>query len=110
MTAAAPAAVAAATGPVAVRLAELRAGKVEVYVKAIGSIPTLRQPRFTIDGTKRFGEIVSFLKGALKLDTLHVYCCDAFEPAQDEVIADLRHCFGAGNKLNLSYATEAAFS
>mmetsp|Transcript_70096 Transcript_70096/g.193919 ORF Transcript_70096/g.193919 Transcript_70096/m.193919 type:complete len:111 (-) Transcript_70096:22-354(-) len=97
-------------GPLAARLAELRVGKVEVHVKAIGSTPTLRQPRFTIDGSKRFGELVAFLKGALKLETLHVYCCDAFEPSHDEHIADLRHCFGTGNRLSISYSSEPAFS
>merc|ERR1711971_519076 len=98
------------TGTVAARLAELRTGKIEVHVKAIGSVATLRQPRFTIDGTKRFGELVSFLKNALKVETLHVYCCDAFEPAYDEYMADLFSCFKTGNYLMISYANEPAFS
>mmetsp|Transcript_63140 Transcript_63140/g.184620 ORF Transcript_63140/g.184620 Transcript_63140/m.184620 type:complete len:107 (-) Transcript_63140:72-392(-) len=97
-------------GPIAARLVELRVGKVEVHVKAIGSTPTLRQPRFTIDGSKRFGELVVFLKAALKLEVLHVYCCDAFEPPCDEHIADLRSCFGVGGRLTLSYSSEPAFS
>eukprot|EP00415_Alexandrium_ostenfeldii_P002818 UN2818 len=80
-------------GLIAARLAELRVGKVEVHVKAIGSTPTLRQPRFTIDGSNRLGELVAFLISTLKLETLHVYCCDAFEPPLDEHIADLWHCF-----------------
>mmetsp|Transcript_91009 Transcript_91009/g.257108 ORF Transcript_91009/g.257108 Transcript_91009/m.257108 type:complete len:110 (-) Transcript_91009:113-442(-) len=99
-----------ASGPIADRLAELRAGKIEIHVKAVGSTPTLRQPRFTIDGTKRFGELVAFLKGALKVDTLHVYCCDAFEPAHDEYINDLWRCFKTGNRLSINYASEPAFS
>merc|ERR1719500_1654662 len=92
------------------RLAELRLGKVEVNFKAIGGAPVLKNQRFTIDGAKTFGELITFLKGSLKMETLHVYCCDAFEPMQDEYIADLKRCFGTGNKLNLSYSSAAAFS
>lgn len=40
----------------------LRQGKVEVHVKAMGSAPALRQPRFTIDGSKRFSKLTSYLK------------------------------------------------
>ena len=97
------------SGPIAVRLSELRKGKVEVYVKAIGNAPTLRQPRFTIDGSKRFGELVSFLQRTLELETLHVYCCDAFEPTHDEYVAYLQKCFGTGNRLSISYSREPAF-
>lgn len=88
------------------RLAELRSGKVEVHVKAIGSAPALRQPRFTIDGSKRFVDLVMFLKTSLKLESLHVYCNDAFEPLQDECIADLKRCFGMNGRLTLSYSPE----
>uniref|UniRef100_A0A7S1F089 Ubiquitin-like protein ATG12 n=1 Tax=Noctiluca scintillans TaxID=2966 RepID=A0A7S1F089_NOCSC len=98
------------SGAIAARLAELRAGKVEIHLKAIGSTPTLRKPRFTIDGSKSFGELTRFIRGALKVESLHVYCCDAFEPSPDERIADLRHCFGVGPKLNISYSSEPAFS
>jgi len=73
--------------------------------------------RFTVDGAKRFEELAGFLRRQLKLETLHVYCCDAFEPAHDEHIADLLNCFGAGGGtpgsqrwLNISYAIEPAFS
>eukprot|EP00747_Dinoflagellata_sp_TGD_P196582 gnl/TRDRNA2_/TRDRNA2_66886_c0_seq1.p1 gnl/TRDRNA2_/TRDRNA2_66886_c0~~gnl/TRDRNA2_/TRDRNA2_66886_c0_seq1.p1 ORF type:complete len:107 (-),score=19.96 gnl/TRDRNA2_/TRDRNA2_66886_c0_seq1:66-386(-) len=103
-------AVVPAQGPVEDYLRKLRAGKVEVHVKAIGSTPTLRQPRFTIDGSKRFGDLAEFLRSSLRLETLHVYCSDAFEPAADECIADLRSCFGVGNRLNISYSSEPAFS
>ncbi|CAE8611599.1 unnamed protein product [Polarella glacialis] len=82
----------------------------DCLLQAIGSTPTLRQPRFTIDGAKKFGELVLFLKGALKLEVLHVYCSDAFEPAPDESLADLRRCFGVGNRLSVSYSGEQAFS
>merc|ERR1719231_1191299 len=95
---------------IAAHLLELRQGKVEIHVKAIGSAPTLRQPRFTIDGQKRFKELVAFLKNALKVDSLHVYCCDAFEPMPDECIADLKRCFAISNRLNISYSSEPAFS
>mmetsp|Transcript_32034 Transcript_32034/g.92578 ORF Transcript_32034/g.92578 Transcript_32034/m.92578 type:complete len:115 (+) Transcript_32034:81-425(+) len=92
------------------RLSELRAGKVEVQVKPIGNAPAARQPRFTIDGSKRFCDLVTYLKKSLNLEILHVYCCDAFEPMQDESIADLKRCFGVGGRLTLSYSREAAFS
>ena len=39
-----------------------RQGKVEVNMKAMGSAPALRQPRFTIDGTKKFSKLTSYLK------------------------------------------------
>ncbi|CAK0876646.1 unnamed protein product [Prorocentrum cordatum] len=104
-------------GAVAEELARLRGGKVEVRVKNIGSAPILKQTRFTVDGSKRFEELAGFLRRQLKLETLHVYCCDAFEPAHDEHIADLLSCFGAGSGtpgsqrwLNISYAIEPAFS
>mmetsp|Transcript_82 Transcript_82/g.70 ORF Transcript_82/g.70 Transcript_82/m.70 type:complete len:112 (-) Transcript_82:27-362(-) len=96
--------------PIPARLDQLRAGKVEVHVKAIGAAPTLRQPRFTMAGSKKFGELIQFLKSTLKTESLHVYCADAFEPSVDEAIADLKECFGIGGKLSVSYSTELAFS
>lgn len=87
-----------------------RQGKVEVNVKAMGSAPALRQPRFTIDGTKKFSKLTSYLKEALKVETLYVYCQDAFEPSPDECLADLFKCFGSGNRLNISYSSDQAFN
>ena len=101
----------AAAGPVLAHLNKLRAGKVEVHVKAMGSAPALRQPRFTIDGCKKFSKLIMYLKEALKLETIYVYCNDAFEPSPDERLSDLQRCFGSsGNKLNISYAGEQAFN
>jgi hypothetical protein len=45
-----------------------RQGKVEVNVKAMGSAPALRQPRFTIDGTKKFSKLTSYLKDGPGMD------------------------------------------
>ncbi|CAK9054595.1 Ubiquitin-like protein ATG12, partial [Durusdinium trenchii] len=39
-----------------------RAGKVEVHVKAMGSAPALRTPRFTIAGSSRFSKLTTYLK------------------------------------------------
>ena len=45
-----------------------RQGKVEVNVKAMGSAPALRQPHFTIDGTKKFSKLTSYLKDEIGMD------------------------------------------
>mmetsp|Transcript_63593 Transcript_63593/g.113168 ORF Transcript_63593/g.113168 Transcript_63593/m.113168 type:complete len:111 (-) Transcript_63593:282-614(-) len=102
-----------AAGPVWSHLETLRTekGKVVVQAKAIGSTPHLQQDRFTIDGTKRFADLVNHLKMRLRLDTLYVYCNDgAFEPSPDEYMGDLSRCFGTqNNNLTLSYCKEQAF-
>merc|ERR1740121_2045794 len=92
------------------RLSELRSRKVKVKVKGIGNAPLLQKELafFTIDGSKRFAELVDFLKKMLKLDskgTLHVYVSDSFEPLRDEIIDDLYRCFG-GDSLALGGRTD----
>eukprot|EP00929_Paragymnodinium_shiwhaense_P010536 TRINITY_DN115274_c0_g1_i1.p2 TRINITY_DN115274_c0_g1~~TRINITY_DN115274_c0_g1_i1.p2 ORF type:complete len:109 (-),score=28.24 TRINITY_DN115274_c0_g1_i1:335-661(-) len=96
-------------GPIADRLYELRSGKVEVLLKAIGSTPALKQPRLTIDASKRLADLTTYLKNALKTEDLYVYCADAFEPSNDDYIGDLFRCFAVGSRLSLSYSSTPAF-
>merc|ERR1712125_210529 len=101
-------------GPVADALSKLRSGKVVVSLKPIKDAPLLRPDKvdfeLRVDGCKPFFDIKAFVQKMVNQGKdVHVYCVDAFEPAEEEKVDDLFKCFAIGGKLTLSYSIEPAF-
>mmetsp|Transcript_62483 Transcript_62483/g.116111 ORF Transcript_62483/g.116111 Transcript_62483/m.116111 type:complete len:109 (+) Transcript_62483:56-382(+) len=96
--------------PLLLRLQELRGDKVTIQAQNMGAAPIMKDPKFLLRSSKKFADLVTLLKRQLKLETLHVYCCGAFEPDPDESVGDLFNCFAIGNPpaLRVSYSLQPA--
>ncbi|KAK1286968.1 Ubiquitin-like protein ATG12 [Acorus calamus] len=81
--------------------------KVVVHLRATGDAPILKQAKFKIAGSDKFGKV--FLRRQLHRDTLFVYVNSAFSPNPDELVIDLYNNFGFDGKLVINYACSMAW-
>ncbi|GAB2225582.1 hypothetical protein Droror1_Dr00006379 [Drosera rotundifolia] len=65
------------------------APKVIVHLRATGDAPILKQAKFKISGSDKFGSVIDFLRRQLHRETLFVYVNSAFSPNPDELVLDL---------------------
>ncbi|PMB65288.1 Ubiquitin-like protein ATG12 [Beauveria bassiana] len=97
---------AAATGP-------QPAAKVVVRFKPVGAAPRLAQDVCKISATRRFEEVVRYLRRKLRCaetDSVFLYVNSAFAPSLDEVVGNLHQCFKSGqDQLVVAYSMTPAF-
>lgn len=87
-------------------------GKVIVLFKATGNASQLKQNKFKLQATARFQSVVDFLRKQLRCaanEALFLFVNCTFQPAPDEIVADLFRCFHNNGKLIVNYATTPAW-
>ncbi|KAF4340407.1 autophagy 12 [Fusarium beomiforme] len=89
------------------------ADKVVVRFKPVGSAPSLAQDVCKISATRRFEEVVRYLRKKLRCketDSVFLYVNSAFAPSLDEVVGNLHQCFkNAHGQLVVAYSLTPAF-
>ncbi|KAG6010908.1 Ubiquitin-like protein [Claviceps maximensis] len=87
--------------------------KVVVRFKPVGSAPGLAQELCKITATRRFEEVVRYLRKKLRCketDGVFLYVNSAFAPSLDEVVGNLHQCFkNAQDQLIVAYSMTPAF-
>ncbi|KAM6481129.1 ubiquitin-like autophagy protein Apg12-domain-containing protein [Trichoderma sp. SZMC 28011] len=87
--------------------------KVVVKFKAVGSAPALQQDVCKISASRRFEEVVRYLRRKLRCketDSVFLYVNSAFAPSLDEVVGNLHQCFkNAHDQLVVAYSITPAF-
>ncbi|KAG6038953.1 Ubiquitin-like protein [Claviceps citrina] len=87
--------------------------KVVVRFKPVGSAPSLAQELCKITATRRFEEVVRYLRRKLRCrdtDSVFLYVNSAFAPSLDEVVGNLHQCFkNAQDQLIIAYSMTPAF-
>ncbi|VUC35550.1 unnamed protein product [Clonostachys rosea] len=87
--------------------------KVIVRFKPVGSAPSLQQDVCKITSTRKFEEVVRFLRKKLRCkdtDSVFLYINSAFAPSLDEVVGNLHQCFkDAQGQLIVAYSITPAF-
>ncbi|KAF5653246.1 autophagy 12 [Fusarium sp. NRRL 25303] len=90
-----------------------KADKVVVRFKPVGSAPSLAQDVCKISATRRFEEVVRYLRKKLRCketDSVFLYVNSAFAPSLDEVVGNLHQCFkNAHGQLVVAYSLTPAF-
>ncbi|KAM5348700.1 hypothetical protein ACJ41O_008524 [Fusarium nematophilum] len=90
-----------------------KADKVMVRFKPVGSAPALAQDVCKISATRRFEEVVRYLRRKLRCkdtDSVFLYINSAFAPSLDEVVGNLHQCFkDARDQLVVAYSLTPAF-
>merc|ERR1711935_445425 len=88
-------------------------GKVIISLNAVGDAPILKQTVFKTNASKSFSSILSHLCAQLKYDPakdpLYVFCNKSFIPCPDHLIGDLAENYHSDGRLQLYYATNAAW-
>jgi hypothetical protein len=74
--------------------APLRAFKVVVSFYPVGSAPRLKVSKFTIEGSLRMGELVTYLSKILNASDVHVYVANSIELMDDQFVGDMVPIFG----------------
>lgn len=80
--------------------------------KATGNAPQLKQNKFKLQHTAKFHNVGDFLRKQLRYsnaDALFLFVNCTFQPAPDEIVADLFRCFHNNGKLIVNYATTPAW-
>ncbi|KAL7932686.1 ubiquitin-like autophagy protein Apg12 domain-containing protein [Trichoderma chlorosporum] len=87
--------------------------KVVVKFKAVGSAPALQQDVCKISASRKFEEVVRYLRRKLRCrdtDSVFLYVNSAFAPSLDEVVGNLHQCFkNAHDQLVVAYSITPAF-
>ncbi|KAG6001580.1 Ubiquitin-like protein [Claviceps pusilla] len=87
--------------------------KVVVRFKPVGSAPSMAQELCKITATRRFEEVVRYLRRKLRCretDSVFLYVNSAFAPSLDEVVGNLHQCFkNAQDQLIVAYSMTPAF-
>ncbi|RDA90991.1 hypothetical protein CP533_3123 [Ophiocordyceps camponoti-saundersi (nom. inval.)] len=87
--------------------------KVVVRFKPVGAAPALAQDLCKISATRRFEEVVRYLRRKLRCaetDSVFLYVNSAFAPSLDEVVGNLHQCFkNAHDQLVVAYSITPAF-
>ncbi|KAM4063085.1 ubiquitin-like autophagy protein apg12 domain-containing protein [Hirsutella rhossiliensis] len=87
--------------------------KVVVRFKPVGAAPALAQDLCKITATRRFEEVVRYLRRKLRCgdtDSVFLYVNSAFAPSLDEVVGNLHQCFkNAQDQLVVAYSITPAF-
>ncbi|UNI18205.1 Ubiquitin-like protein [Purpureocillium takamizusanense] len=88
--------------------------KVVVRFKPVGgAAPALQQDLCKITATRRFEEVVRYLRRKLRCrdtDSVFLYVNSAFAPSLDEVVGNLHQCFkNASDQLVVAYSMTPAF-
>jgi ubiquitin-like protein ATG12 len=87
--------------------------KVKVHFVAVGSAPIMKKTKFQIGADQRFAAVIAFLRKMLKLpsngSSLFLYCNSAFVPGPDELVGDLKECFGVRDELVVHYSLQEAW-
>jgi ubiquitin-like protein ATG12 len=87
--------------------------KVVVRFKPVGSAPGLAQDVCKISSTRKFEEVVRYLRKKLQCndtDSVFLYVNSAFAPSLDEVVGNLHQCFkNANDQLVVAYSMTPAF-
>jgi ubiquitin-like protein ATG12 len=86
--------------------------KVKVHFVAVGSAPIMKKTKFILPAENRFVSVNAFLRKVLRLPTsssLFLYCSSAFVPGPDELVGDLRDCFGVRDELVIHYSLQEAW-
>eukprot|EP00656_Telonema_subtile_P001376 TRINITY_DN10622_c0_g1_i3.p1 TRINITY_DN10622_c0_g1~~TRINITY_DN10622_c0_g1_i3.p1 ORF type:complete len:157 (+),score=34.01 TRINITY_DN10622_c0_g1_i3:115-585(+) len=88
-------------------------GKVIISLNAVGDAPILKQKVFKTSSSKPFSSILTHLCSQLKYDQakdpLYVFCNKAFIPCPDHLVGDLATNYHSDGRLQLYYATNAAW-
>ncbi|GAB0135806.1 Ubiquitin-like protein [Epichloe bromicola] len=87
--------------------------KVVVRFKPVGAAPGLAQELCKITATRKFEEVVRYLRKKLRCkdtDSVFLYVNSAFAPSLDEVVGNLHQCFkNAQDQLIVAYSMTPAF-
>ncbi|RCI09980.1 hypothetical protein L249_8652 [Ophiocordyceps polyrhachis-furcata BCC 54312] len=87
--------------------------KVVVRFKPVGAAPSLAQDLCKISATRRFEEVVRYLRRKLRCaetESVFLYVNSAFAPSLDEVVGNLHQCFkNAHDQLVVAYSITPAF-
>jgi ubiquitin-like protein ATG12 len=87
--------------------------KIVVRFKPVGSAPSLAQDVCKISATRRFEEVVRYLRKKLRCketDSVFLYVNSAFAPSLDEVVGNLHQCFkNSHGQLVVAYSLTPAF-
>ncbi|KAG8667551.1 Ubiquitin-like protein [Fusarium poae] len=87
--------------------------KIVVRFKPVGSAPSLAQDVCKISSTRRFEEVVRYLRKKLRCketDSVFLYVNSAFAPSLDEVVGNLHQCFkNSHGQLVVAYSLTPAF-
>ncbi|OAA51680.1 Autophagy-related protein 12 [Metarhizium rileyi] len=87
--------------------------KVVVKFKPVGAAPSLAQELCKISATRKFEEVVRYLRRKLRCkdtDSVFLYVNSAFAPSLDEVVGNLHQCFKNGqDQLVVAYSMTPAF-
>jgi ubiquitin-like protein ATG12 len=90
----------------------MKGGKVIVFFKATGNAPQLKVNKFKLSASARFASVGDFLRKQLRCganDALFLFINCTFQPAPDEIVADLFRCFHNNGKLVVNYCTTPAW-
>lgn len=85
--------------------------KIEIFLKATGNAPILKNKKWQVHRGKKIEWIAEFLRKTLKCDpseSIFLYINQAFAPSPDREIGSLYESYGVEGRLIIHYAkTEA---
>eukprot|EP01120_Amphizonella_sp_Union-15-10_P002410 TRINITY_DN12616_c0_g1_i1.p1 TRINITY_DN12616_c0_g1~~TRINITY_DN12616_c0_g1_i1.p1 ORF type:complete len:111 (-),score=24.34 TRINITY_DN12616_c0_g1_i1:63-395(-) len=90
----------------------MKDGKVVIFFKATGNVPELKQKKFKLKAIANFQNVMDFLRAQLKYkptDPLFLFINSTFQPAPDEIVADLFLCFHNNGKMVVNYSSTVAW-
>eukprot|EP01111_Echinosteliopsis_oligospora_P005255 TRINITY_DN1850_c0_g1_i2.p1 TRINITY_DN1850_c0_g1~~TRINITY_DN1850_c0_g1_i2.p1 ORF type:complete len:121 (-),score=33.77 TRINITY_DN1850_c0_g1_i2:100-462(-) len=90
----------------------MKDGKVIILFKNTGNAPALKQKKFKMQATSSFRSVVEVLQKQLKFsptDPLFLFINSTFQPNLDETLSELFKCFQTNGRLDINYATTAAW-
>lgn len=83
--------------------------KVTIRLRAIGSAAPLSPATFQVGASQSIGTITQYLMRRLRVQSVHVYVLNSFQPTPDETVGDLHSVFQTAGVLNLGYCETVAF-
>ena len=84
--------------------------EITIHLRSIGGAPTLKQQKFKLKSSNTIYDIEKYLKKALGVQSLFLYCGSAFSPTPDQKLKELFDCFKtSSNELILSYGLQESY-
>jgi len=83
---------------------------VVVFLRSLGGAPALKQQKFKLKSCTNIFDIEKYLKKALSVSSLFLYCGSGFSPSPDQSLKELYDCFKtSSNELILSYGLQESY-
>ena len=83
---------------------------VTIFLRSIGSAPSLKTQRFKLDSNKTVYEVEKYLKKALGVQSIFLYIGSGFSPTADQSLKELNECFqSSSGELIISYGLQECY-